>query len=172
MFTKPVNTKLGIIIYVSLKLSDTKKYQRWLVRFSHACCENLGISIFLNIFFSRFYSDRKEFLFWCDMWRKITLYFVFHFPYSFVFQDVSNIMNVNPAPGGRFHLLPLSALTKHQELSRTGRSDRPTNTLDVKKPTAARKRDRSPVAATAASFFGSMSSSWFGAASWHLLVYS
>jgi hypothetical protein len=79
-------------------------------------------------------------------------------------QDVSNMMNVNPAPGGRFHLLPLSALSKHQEIPRPSRSDRPNQSLDVKKP-AARKRDRSPVAAAAASFFGSMSSSWFGATS-------
>ena len=80
MFTKPVNTKLGIIIYVSLKLSDTKKYQRWLVRFSHACCENLGISIFLkNFFFSILFRSERIFVL---MWYVTENNFVFCFPFS------------------------------------------------------------------------------------------
>ncbi len=100
------------------------------------------------------------------------------------------MMNLNPAPPSRFQLLPIASTGSGsttlsvggKSAESGGRSPRtprepvktPTavtggKTLDVKKsaattPTAgtARKRDRSPVAATAASFFGSMGSSWFG----------
>ena len=99
------------------------------------------------------------------------------------------MMNLNPAPPSRFQLLPIASTGGSTTLSTGGKSAEsggrsprtprelvktPTavaggKTLDVKKsaattPTAGstRKRDRSPVAATAASFFGSMGSSWFG----------
>jgi len=76
-------------------------------------------------------------------------------------QDASNIMSVKGDPTSRFQLLPLATTTRYEHSSRSKSSVQ--LSLDVKKPAAARKRDRSPVAATAASFFGSMGSSWFGA---------
>ncbi len=99
------------------------------------------------------------------------------------------MMNLNPAPPSRFQLLPIASTGGSTTLSAGGKSAEsggrsprtprelvktPTavaggKTLDVKKSAATtpttgstRKRDRSPVAATAASFFGSMGSSWFG----------
>ena len=69
-------------------------------------------------------------------------------------------MSVKGGPTSRFQLLPLATTSTRYE--HASRSKAPLS-LDVKKPAAARKRDRSPVAATAASFFGSMGSAWFGA---------
>ena len=90
-------------------------------------------------------------------------------------QDASNLLTLNPSPPTRFQLLPLATVASSGVKSpsagggssRTPRRDERTASasLDVKKTATARKRSRSPVAATAASFFGSMGSSWFGAAS-------
>jgi len=82
-------------------------------------------------------------------------------------QDASNLLTLNPIPPTRFQLLPLAVSTSSAvKTPRTPRRDaRPTVSLDVKKSASARRRSRSPVAAAAASFFGSMGSSWFGAGS-------
>jgi len=97
-------------------------------------------------------------------------------------QDVSNIINLTPTPPPRFQLLPTAANSSGTALTSIGngktsveRSRPRTPNLDTKSgqkpidmkksaatPLSQRKRDRSPVAAAAASFFGSMGSSWFG----------
>jgi hypothetical protein len=92
--------------------------------------------------------------------------------------DQPNIMSLCVAPPQRFQLLPMAAATgggvggqlgEGGIVAGSGRQGGPLSSflppLDAKAPAATKtsvKRSRSPVSSTAASFFGSMSSSWFG----------
>jgi len=81
-------------------------------------------------------------------------------------QDGHNVLTLPNPAAPRFQLLPLSTPAAPSSLPASLGLPPPTNapsTTDVKKSSGTRRiRDRSPVTQTAASFFGSMSQSWFG----------